>query len=61
MQDKDDWQTTHQANDIDILLPADEDTVFVWASENKCFFTSLVASVLTVVEVESLVFVSHSV
>ena len=44
-----------------LLLPAVDETVFVWASENKCFLTSL-ASVLTWAdEVVSLLFVSHSV
>ena len=43
-------------------VPAVDETVFVWASENKCFLTSL-ASVLTAAadEVVSLLFVSHSV
>ena len=55
------WPKKDKINSFYSFVPAEEDTVFVWASENKCFFTSLVASVLTVVEVESLVFVSHSV
>ena len=47
---------------VSATVPAVDETVFVWASENKCFLTSL-ASVLTAAadEVVSLLFVSHSV
>ena len=47
---------------VSTTVPAVDETVFVWASENKCFLTSL-ASVLTAAadEVVSLLFVSHSV
>ena len=56
------WRVTktRHVTDCSQDLP-DEDTVFVSASENKCFFTSPLLSVLTVAELLSLQFVSHSV